>query len=167
MLLLRLFVISTLLLNMNGCGDKNALKSTSTSSAASSTDADLIKLEQFINLPVQPVRVQWAMNKVTEPVGKLGVEDWSIVARMELDEKDLKILTNIPLPNKVVKLPKYAIEPWMDDVIASKFKLEKSGQSYRPLGIMLSAEQFYRDPLVTGAIYMITDTEILLFLQTK
>lgn len=164
---LRLLVASLVLTGLISCGDKDIGVNASSSSIASSTDAELMKLEQYINFPVEPLRVQWAMKKVTEPVGKLGVEDWSIVARMQLNEKDMKILANVPLPNKIIKLPKYAVEPWMDDVVATKFKLDKSGQFYRPLGIMLSAEQFYKDPLVTGAIYMITDTEILLFLQTE
>lgn len=141
--------------------------SSSLPSSLPSADGDIVGLKQYINLPVEPSRVVWAMNKVTEPAGKLTTEDWSIVARMELTKEQLKVLTNVPLPNKVVKLPAYTVEPWMEDVIANKFKLDKSGKFYKPLGTMLSAEQFFNDPLVTGAIYMITDNEILLFLQTE
>ncbi len=164
--LLNRVMIFTVLLAIVSCGNKNAEDQIATAPPASSTDAELLKLKELINLPVKPIWVKWEMTRVTEPSGKLGTDDWSIVARMTLEKDDIKILTNTPLPIKVIKLPAYTVKPWMEDIIASSFKLDDAGD-YKPLGTTLSAEQFYRDPLITGAIYMISETEILLFLQTE
>lgn len=164
--LLKHLLILPLFILLISCGDKNAGQQIATDAPASSTDAELIKLKELINLPVKPAWVKWEINKVTEPTGKLDTDDWSIIARMTLEKNDIKILTNTQLPIKVMKLPAYAVEPWMEDLIATSFKLDENGE-YKPLGTTLSAEQFYRDPLITGAIYMISETEILLFLQTE
>lgn len=164
--LLKHLLILPLFILLISCGDKNAEQQIATDAPASSTDAELIKLKELINLPVKPAWVKWELNKVTEPTGKLDTNDWSIIARMTLEKNDIKILANTQLPIKVMKLPAYAVEPWMEDLIATNFKLDENGE-YKPLGTTLSAEQFYRDPLITGAIYMISETEILLFLQTE
>lgn len=164
--LLNRVMLFALFVMLISCGNKNAEDQIATNPPASSVDAELLKLKKLINLPVKPTWVKWELNKVTEPTGKLDTNDWSIVARMTLEKNDIKILANTQLPIKVIKLPTYAVEPWMEDIIASSFKLDENGE-YKPLGTTLSAEQFYRDPLITGAIYMISETEILLFLQTE
>jgi hypothetical protein len=166
MKLLKHLAVPLALVAMIGCSD-NKVEQTASVASTSSADLELAELNQLINLPIKPIRVKWEINKVSVPSGKLDADDWSLVARMEVEKKDLKILTNTPLPNKVIKLPQYAVEPWMEDILASKFKLDKTGEFYTPLATVLSAEQFYRDPLLTGAIYLISETEILLFLQTE
>lgn len=160
------FAIFLALVAMNGCSD-NKGEEIATAASTSSADPELAELNQLINLPIKPIRVTWEINKVAVPSAKLDTDDWSLIARMEVEKKDLKIITNTPLPNKVIKLPQYAVEPWIDDILAAKFKLDETGEFYTPLATVLSAEQFYRDPLLTGAIYLISETEILLFLQTK
>lgn len=167
MKLFRYTFIAFLIITLIGCSDKAAEEKPSAPPVTSGASSDVTELEKLINLPIKPLSVMWEMNRVTEPSSKYDREDWSVVARMELTEKDFKILSNVPMPNKLIKFPKYAVEPWMEDIIASKFKLDKTGDFYRPLGTVLSAEQFYRDPLVTGAIYMVSETEILLYLQTE
>ena len=164
--ILKHLLIVPLLFMLISCGNRNAEDQIATNPPASSVDAELLKLKEIINLPVKPTWVKWELNKVTAPTEKLDTNDWSIVARMTLEKNDIKILANTQLPIKVMKLPAYAVEPWMEDIIASSFKLDENGE-YKPLGTTLSAEQFYRDPLITGAIYMISETEILLFLQTE
>ena len=165
--LLKPLLVFILLISIISCGDKTAEQEITLAPPDVSTNNEVTKLEQLINLPVKPVWIKWEVTKVTKPVGKLGTDDWSIVARMALDSGDIKILTVTPLPNKIVKLPAYAVKPWMEDIIAANFKPDETGDFYIPQGTMLSAEQFYRDPLLTGAIYMISETEILLFLQTE
>lgn len=151
---------------LTACSDNNIGDAVSSSSSVSSVSPEVAGLEQVINLPVKPLSLTWETNKVTERLGKLDTDDWSVVARMELSEKDLKLLSTVPLPNKVTKLPAYTVEPWMKDIIDTKFKLDETGHFYIPQGTMLSAEQFYQGSLITGAVYMISDTEVLLFLQT-
>ncbi|PUA27918.1 MAG: hypothetical protein B0W54_15505 [Cellvibrio sp. 79] len=163
---LKFLAIFPLCIFLISCGNKHAEDQIATNPPASSVDAELLKLKEIINLPLKPTWVKWELNKVTEPTGKLDTDDWSIIARMTLEKNDIKILANTQLPIKVMKLPAYAVEPWMEDLIATSFKLDENGE-YKPLGTTLSAEQFYRDPLITGAIYMISETEILLFLQTE
>lgn len=165
MILPRILIIVALLFSLISCSDKKEEYQTEPSSSAL-TETDSARLNQFINLPVEPLWIKWEINKVTLPADKLDTGDWSIIARMELSEKDVKFLATVPLPNKVTKLPAYTIEPWVQDIIDTKFKPDETGDYYIPQGTMLSAEQFYRDPLITGAVYMISDTEILLFLQT-
>lgn len=159
--------IPLLLVTLSACGDKADEGKPSEAPVITAENSDITELEKLINMPVRPTRIIWEMNKVTEPSSKYDREDWSVVARMELTEKDFKILSNVPMPNKVIKFPKYAVEPWMEDIITTKFTLDDSGDFYIPRGTVLSAEQFYRDPLVTGAIYMISETEILLYVQTE
>jgi hypothetical protein len=163
---LKYVAVALALVAMIGCSD-NKGEAIATAASTSSADSELVELNQLINLPIKPIRIKWEINKVAVPSAKLDTDDWSLIARMEVEKKDLKILTNTPLPNKVIKLPQYAVEPWIGDILASKFKLDETGEFYTPLGTMLSAEQFYRDPLLTGAIYLISETEILLFLQTE
>ena len=161
------FIALLLLINLSACSDNTPDVQPPPLEATGTEKTDVVELQKLINLPITPTKVVWEINKVTEPSSKYDREDWSVVARMELTEKDFKILSNVPMPIKVIKFPKYAVEPWMEDIIATKFKPDDTGDFYTPRGTVLSAEQFYKDPLVTGAIYMISETEILLYVQTE
>ena len=154
------------LLSAFGCSQDNTGEKMSTNSSQPQTE--IATLERLINFPVKPVTVKWQVNNVV--VGQStapGPSDWGVVALINVKEEDLKILTAKTSPNTAASMPANAVQPWLAEIIKSKFKLDETGKFYTSQVATLNAEQFFKSPLLSGAAFVVSGNEILVYLQTQ
>lgn len=139
----------------------------SPSSSTSSPQTEFAALDRLITLPVQPVAVKWQVSNVASVQSTgLGPNDWGIVALLEVQKADLEKLS-VNKTSNAATLPAYLVHPWLADIIHSKFTLDADGKFYTPQVTVIDAEQFYKSPLLSGAAFVISDTEVLVYLQTQ
>lgn len=161
------YVISILfLLSAFGCNYSDTEEKMSTTSSQPQTE--LATLERLINLPVKPVAVKWQVNNVVAGQSTApGPNDWGVIALINFKEDDLQTLTTKPSPTTAAGVPANAALPWLAEIIKSKFKLDETGKFYISQVTTLDAEQFYKSPLLSGAAFLVSENEILVYLQTQ
>ena len=133
-----------------------------------SFQSDLVALARMINLPFQPDSVKWqTASLVTNKSQSFGPEDWGIVVLMKISDKDFKSFMEGAQDTKSASLPAAFALPWLSSMITSEFRLDTSGSYYEFTRSAVSAEAFYRSPLLNGAIFPVSSTELLLYLHTQ
>jgi len=139
----------------------------SISSSASSPQIEVSALSRLINLPVQPLAVKWQVsNVIPKHSTELGPNDWGVVALLELKKEDIEKLT-ANTSSTPASLPAYLVQAWLVNIVQSKFTLDPTGKFYTPQVAILDAEQFQKSPLLSGAAFVISEHEILVYLQTQ
>jgi hypothetical protein len=89
------------------------------------------------------------------------------VVLMKISDKDFKRVMEGAQNTKSVSLPAAFALPWLSSMLASEFRLDASGSYYEFTKLAVDAEAFYKSPLLNGAIFPVSSTELLLYLHTQ
>ncbi len=149
------------LLVLAGCGPASGQRTAPTTAAPIPTDVP--GLSRFINLPVQPVQVQWQVNeKGSGDRMAIGPTDIELVAVLRLDPQGLQALrsqlTEQTGPAELFVAPDF-VQPWFPASIQRRFVADPAHPDLlRLAGVRYEPAPFARDGLSNGYVLLAEDT---------
>lgn len=155
---------------VEGCSEK--LKEDNKTMAASEAPAktDLETLKKLLLFPFKPLSSKWqvvALSQYNSATFNLGPDDWGIIALLELSSEDLEKLKAMKPSVEVVHVPKRLVPSWLTDVLNTNFTISDTQDFYVPSCPVLTAEPFFKSPLLSGSAFLVSDKQILIYLQTR
>ena len=148
------------LLALAGCGPASGQRAAPTTAAPIPTDVP--GLSRFINLPVQPVQVQWRVNEKGSGGAAIGPTDIELVAVLRLDPQGLQALrgqlTEQTSPAELFVAPDF-VQPWFPAPIQRRFVADPAHPDLlRLAGVRYEPAPFARDGLSNGYVVLAEDT---------
>ena len=153
-----------------GCSpDKNERNSASTqsNSALAAVSDAIYPLGQVIHLAIQPESVKYQTINLAKISGDPNSEEFGIVALMKFSDENIKTFIEKSAPIEQKNVPAKFSFPWLKPTLDANFKLDATNNDYAFNKTALNAEYFYRSPLIKGAAYQVSPTEILVYLHTQ
>jgi hypothetical protein len=146
--------------------DKSAANTQSTPATAAVSDA-IYPLGQVIHLPIQPESVKFQTINLAKISGDPNAEEFGIVALMKFSDENIKTFIEKSAPIEQKNIPAKFSFPWLKPTLDANFKLDATNNDYAFNKTALNAEYFYRSPLIKGAAYQVSPTEVLVYLHTQ
>lgn len=149
------------LLVLAGCGLASGQRTALTTAAPIPTDVP--GLNRFINLPVQPVQVQWQMNeKGSGDRMAIGPTDIELIAVLRLDPQGLQALrSRLAEQTSPAELfvARDFVQPWFLAPIQRRFVADPAYPDLlRLAGVRYEPAPFARDGLSNGYVVLAEDT---------
>ena len=149
------------LLVLAGCGPAFGQR-TAPTTAPAPIPTDVPGLSRFINLPVQPVQVQWRVNEKGSGGAAIGPTDIELVAVLRLDPQGLQALrgqlAEQTSPAELFVAPDF-VQPWFPAPIQRRFVADPAHPDLlRLAGVRYEPAPFARDGLSNGYVLLAEDT---------
>jgi len=158
------------LICVTSCSPDKTEKSIANKESAASTalvsDA-IYPLGQVIHLAIQPESVKYQTINLAKISGDPNSEEFGIVALMKFSDENIKTFIEKSAPIEQKNVPAKFSFPWLKPTLDANFKLDATNNDYAFNKTALNAEYFYRSPLIKGAAYQVSPTEILVYLHTQ
>ena len=165
------FAIISSILVASCSPDKSEKSAASAQSATPSASTMIVysnaiyPLGQVIHLPVEPESVKFqTINLAVKAAG--AAEEWGIVALMKFSDENMKVVLENSRPIDDKNLPVAFGFDWLKPDVDANFKKDAAGNNYEFNKSALSAEYFYRSPLIQGASYQVSPNELLVYIHT-
>ena len=170
MKIIKLILITTCFTFIASCnpdkGEKSTASKESTPATAAVSDA-IYPLGQVIHLPIQPESVKFQTINLAKISGDPNAEEFGIVALMKFSDANIKTFIEKSAAIEQKNIPAKFSFPWLKPTLDANFKLDATSNDYAFNKTALNAEYFYRSPLIKGAAYQVSPTEILVYLHTQ
>ncbi|RYY76881.1 MAG: hypothetical protein EOO52_05150 [Gammaproteobacteria bacterium] len=142
-----------------------AKETTTTNSPAITVSNAIYPLGQVIHLPVEPESVKFqTINLTVKTAG--AAEEWGIVALMKFSDENMKVVLENSRPIEAQNLPVTFAFDWVKPSLDANFKKDAAG-NYEFTKPAMSAEYFYRSPLIQGSSFQVSSNELLVYIHTQ
>lgn len=128
---------------------------------------DLTSLKRLMTLPAEPVSVKWSNANLVENIGQSpGPNDWGLLALLEYETPIVNELLAKQITLKAASIP--TTLPLAELVDAHRhFKIDGNKPYFVFEGEAKEATLFFKEPLLRGAVFLLDEHNMLVYLHTQ